>query len=381
VYHFDVAKEDETTTKFEEDKMDDSGSTHRKCCESVYLSILKEVDAVSVVCDWTATVFVRLLPVIAAVLIVWSVYACLRSYLTLSFLPVRDLDGFNYNFKLFTDKDEESDAHLYSTQTVDSEKIRHLREGHKTFDSYVDMIPTTVSAYRANINVIPSTCDVPTVTQEHCQPNILSPLPFDPCSPTNTINLSTAARKYNEFSYAKMSQRSARKFEENSCVIILLHLTITVTSFVADSSLYWVMSLVQRHARPPHTPVDFTGVRALKAVAKDDGVVVQLLDEFLRTFHAGYWFGFGSDNDSDGEGGGGNSCLCRPAVPGVISAVVMACMYTILLTMSVFCHERTLRVRDSFCGYFNPECKLQRAENKLAAREARRRKVITNLDL
>jgi len=61
--------------------------------------------------------------------------------------------------------------------------------------------------------------------------------------------------------------------------VAVVHLALTGVCCSFDFVLYWLLSLVERHGRPGF---DATGSDSLELVVDGDGVIVEMLDVFLK---------------------------------------------------------------------------------------------------
>ncbi|ELT92902.1 hypothetical protein CAPTEDRAFT_146494 [Capitella teleta] len=124
--------------------------------------------------------------------------------------------------------------------------------------------------------------------------------------------------------------------------VLMLHLGISFCCFMFDFILFWVLALVRRHGHPEF---DFTGRESLDFVVTGEGVIVDLLNIFLRGFHPGHWFGFTANNQA---------CLPAPRSPSLSNLVVIFVLYLALL-LSVLLKAYLLRLRNLLTGFFYPE--------------------------
>lgn len=129
--------------------------------------------------------------------------------------------------------------------------------------------------------------------------------------------------------------------------IFVLHLLLSVVCCGFDFSLYWVLALVQRHSRPGF---DVTGSDSLDLVVTGRGIIVDLLDIFLKGFHPGRWFSFTGDTQA---------CLPVPRPPSLRRLCVLGGLYVLLL-LSIVLKAYVLRLRDRITGFFYCQRQLER---------------------
>lgn len=132
--------------------------------------------------------------------------------------------------------------------------------------------------------------------------------------------------------------------------IFILHLLLTVVCYGFDLSLYWVLTLVQRHSRPGF---DVTGSDSLDLVVTGRGIIVDLLDIFLKGFHPGRWFSFTGDTQA---------CLPLPRPPSLPRLCVFGGLYGLLL-LSIVLKAYVLRLRDRITGFFYDHRQLERVSH------------------
>ena len=125
------------------------------------------------------------------------------------------------------------------------------------------------------------------------------------------------------------------------CVLIL-HLGISFCCYMFDYILYWVLALVRKHGHPGF---DVTGRESLDFVVTGEGVIVDLLNIFLKGFHPGHWFGFTAKN---------HACLPQPLAPSVLNLLVIFTMYFVLI-LTILLKAYILRFRNKVTGFFYPE--------------------------
>jgi len=107
-----------------------------------------------------------------------------------------------------------------------------------------------------------------------------------------------------------------------------------------DSVLYWLLALVEHHGRPAF---DATGSDSLDLVVDGDGVIVRLLDVFLKGFHPGRWFQLSGDRR--------HSCLPQPRPPSAANLVALVLLELVLVAIVLF-QARLRRYRCRIAGYF-----------------------------
>jgi len=124
--------------------------------------------------------------------------------------------------------------------------------------------------------------------------------------------------------------------------VLILHLLISLTCYMFDYFLYWILALIEQHGRPTF---DVTGRKSLDFVVKGDGVIVTLLGIFLQGFHPEVWSGL-RDNTQ--------MCLPEPSTPSIVHLIVIFLMYFILV-LTILLKAYLLRFRNRITGYFYPE--------------------------
>lgn len=124
--------------------------------------------------------------------------------------------------------------------------------------------------------------------------------------------------------------------------IVVLHLLLSASCYVFDYVLYWVLALVDRHSR---SGFDVTGSDSLELVVSGQGIIVELLDIFLKGFHPGRWFNFSGDTQA---------CLPVPKAPSLVTLVALVCLYAVLLG-TLLLKAYLLRLRNWATGYFYPD--------------------------
>jgi len=127
--------------------------------------------------------------------------------------------------------------------------------------------------------------------------------------------------------------------------VFCLSLALTLSCFTFDFILYWVLALVGKHGRPGFDISGLEEDEKLGLVVTGEGLIVQLLDIFLKAFHPNQWFGYSSAI---------HACLPEPRAPAVLTITAMLLCHLMLL-WSVIWKARVFRIRNEVTGYFYPE--------------------------
>lgn len=134
--------------------------------------------------------------------------------------------------------------------------------------------------------------------------------------------------------------------EESLCraglCVVTLSIVISVTCYLFDYVLYWVLSVVERNGR---YDLDVTGSDSLDLVVSGDGIIAELLDIFLKGFHPGRWTSFQSD---------ANACLPSPRSPSVANLVVVVVLH-LSFSLLILLKAYVFRLRNRLTGLFYPE--------------------------
>ena len=124
--------------------------------------------------------------------------------------------------------------------------------------------------------------------------------------------------------------------------ILVIHLCLSLSCYVFDYVLYWIMALIEYHARPSF---DITGRESLKDVVDGQGIIVDLLRHFLNSFHTKNLFGLTVDT---------YACIPRPVAPSVVNLLVVFFMYFVLILV-ILLKAYLLRARNRLTALFYPE--------------------------
>lgn len=134
--------------------------------------------------------------------------------------------------------------------------------------------------------------------------------------------------------------------EESLCraglCVVTLSVIISLTCYLFDYVLYWVLSVVERNGR---YDLDVTGSDSLDLVVSGDGIIAELLDIFLKGFHPGRWTSFQSD---------ANACLPSPRSPSIANLVVVVVLH-LSSSLLVLLKAYVFRLRNRLTGVFYPE--------------------------
>ena len=171
-------------------------------------------------------------------------------------------------------------------------------------------------------------------------------------------------KPYERTSLIDISERrlapSERRCNGSGLAVAALFALLAVACVVFDCVLYWLLALVERHGRPGF---DATGSDSLDLVVDGDGVIVELLDVFLRGFHPGRWFSFSDDRQ--------HTCLPQPRPPSAANLVALAVLQVVLVSVVVF-RARLRRCRCRVAGYFYRDREKARLAHLYAVIVARR---------
>ena len=125
------------------------------------------------------------------------------------------------------------------------------------------------------------------------------------------------------------------------CVLVM-HLLVSLSCYMFDYILYWVLAMIERHARPSF---DVTGQDRLRQVISGEGVIVDLLQYFLEGYHPARLFGYTADTFA---------CLPNAHMPSILNLLVTFILYFILI-LFILLKAYTLRLRNRIVSYFYPE--------------------------
>jgi len=171
-------------------------------------------------------------------------------------------------------------------------------------------------------------------------------------------------KPYESASLIDISQRrlapSERRCHGSGLAVAVLFALLAIACVMFDCVLYWLLALVERHGRPGF---DATGSDSLDLVVDGDGVIVQLLDLFLQSFHPGRWFSFSGDRR--------HTCLPQPRPPSSANLVALALIQLVLVSVVVF-RARLRRCRCRIAGYFYRDREKARLAHLYAVIVARR---------
>jgi len=171
-------------------------------------------------------------------------------------------------------------------------------------------------------------------------------------------------KPYERASLIDISQRrlapSERRCNRSGLAVATLFALLAVACVAFDCVLYWLLALVERHGRPGF---DATGSDSLDLVVDGDGVIVRLLDVFLKGFHPGRWFSLSGDRR--------HTCLPQPRPPSAANLVALVILQLVLLAIVVF-QARLRRYRCRVAGYFYRDREKARLAHLYAVIVARR---------
>jgi len=171
-------------------------------------------------------------------------------------------------------------------------------------------------------------------------------------------------KPYERTTLIDISQRrlapSERYCNGSGLAVAVLFALLAIVCVVFDCVLYWLLALVERHGRPGF---DATGSDSLDLVVDGDGVIVELLDVFLKGFHPGRWFSFSGDRR--------HTCLPQPRPPSAANLVALVFLQVVLVSIVVF-RARLRRCRCRVAGYFYRDREKARLAHLYAVIVARR---------
>jgi len=151
-----------------------------------------------------------------------------------------------------------------------------------------------------------------------------------------------------------------RRCNGSGLAVAALFALLTIACVMFDCVLYWLLALVERHGRPGF---DATGSDSLDLVVDGDGVIVELLDVFLKGFHPERWLSF--------SGHQRHTCLPQPRPPSAANLVALAVLQVVLVLVVVF-RARLRRWRCRVAGYFYRDREKARLAHLYAVIVARR---------
>jgi len=153
---------------------------------------------------------------------------------------------------------------------------------------------------------------------------------------------------------------SERRCNGSGLAVAVLFALLAVACVAFDCVLYWLLALVERHGRPGF---DATGSDSLDLVVAGDGVIVELLDVFLRGFHPDRWFSLSGDRQ--------HTCLPQPRPPSAANLTALAVLQAVLVAIVVF-RARLRRCRCRVAGFFYRDREKARLAHLYAVIVARR---------
>ena len=181
----------------------------------------------------------------------------------------------------------------------------------------------------------------------------------------------------------RLSRPEQRLYRTGLCVLTLCVATaLVVSSF--DYALYWILSVVadpatraqrgrqRREATDGHpSPRVQTPPSSIDApsVVAGDGVVVNLLDVFVRGFEPDWMEPAGVDEEMRSLG-----CLPVATTPSLIIIIVLAVIY-VLFFLAVVLKAYVHRIRVGIAGYFYAERDAERTVHLYAVLLRRRRRL------
>lgn len=142
-----------------------------------------------------------------------------------------------------------------------------------------------------------------------------------------------------DLSSSQLSPSEEGLYQIGLCVLFL-NVLISLSCYLFDYILYWVLAVVERHGRPD---VDVTARDSLDLVVTGDGIIVELLHIFLDGFHPGRWLDFHPSNAM--------VCLPSPSHPSIVNLLVLAVIY-VVFTLTIVLKAYLLRLRHKITGYF-----------------------------
>jgi len=171
-------------------------------------------------------------------------------------------------------------------------------------------------------------------------------------------------KPYEHASLIDISERrlspSERRCSGSGLVVATMFALLVIACVGFDCVLYWLLALVERHGRPGF---DATGSDSLDLVVDGDGVIVELLDVFLKGFHPGRWFVFSDDRR--------HTCLPQPRPPSAANLVALVMLQIVLVAIVIF-RARLRRCRCRIAGFFYRDREKARLAHLYAVIVARR---------
>jgi len=171
-------------------------------------------------------------------------------------------------------------------------------------------------------------------------------------------------KPYERASLVDISERSLaapeRCSDGSGLAVATLFALLAVACVMFDVVLYWLLALVERHGRPGF---DATGSDSLDLVVDGDGVIVQLLDVFIKGFHPERWFSLSGDRQ--------HTCLPQPLSPSPANLFALVLLQVVLVAVVVF-QARLRRYRCRITGYFYRDREKARLAHLYAMIVARR---------
>lgn len=131
--------------------------------------------------------------------------------------------------------------------------------------------------------------------------------------------------------------------------VFVLFLIVSLSCFGFDLVLYWVLTLAQKHSGQDSD--EGSGTDGLRLIVSGQGIIVELLDLFLKGFEPDRWLAQRAD---------AGTCIPSPRTPSIHSAVVVSILHVVLL-LSVLLKAYSFRTRNCISGHFYPDRRKERA--------------------
>lgn len=131
--------------------------------------------------------------------------------------------------------------------------------------------------------------------------------------------------------------------------VFVLFFIVSLTCFGFDLVLYWVLTLGQKHSS--QDAVEGSGTDGVRLVVSGHGIIVELLDLFLKGFEPDRWLAQYAD---------AGTCLPSAQTPSIHSAVFIFVFHVVLL-LSVLLKAYSFRARNRITGHFYPDRRKERA--------------------
>ena len=150
-------------------------------------------------------------------------------------------------------------------------------------------------------------------------------------------------KNYERMSLIDVTQSDLSAVEEKlysvGLALLCAHLLLSVTCYMFNFILYWILNSVARYGNPEP---DVTGQAALDDVIRGDGAIASMLYVFLYDSHRGATYSFE---------GGDNKCLPVAHAPCISHLVAISVMY-VIRTPTILLKAYLLRLRHSIMHYF-----------------------------